>query len=87
MPRRESDSRGLQATIRNTIDTIDEEIAQDLRTSAAGKCGEWCVTRFICNRPARQTIQLGILLCRLGVAIKFQIFGGKKRTELEADIS
>ncbi|KAJ7793801.1 hypothetical protein B0H14DRAFT_2622494 [Mycena olivaceomarginata] len=31
--------------------------------------------------------ELGILLCRLGVAIKFQIFGGKKRTELEAGIS
>ncbi|KAJ7814960.1 hypothetical protein B0H14DRAFT_2603783 [Mycena olivaceomarginata] len=46
---RESDSRGLQATIRNTIDAIDEEIAQDLRTSAAGKCGE-------CTETERESI-------------------------------
>ncbi|KAJ7339147.1 hypothetical protein DFH08DRAFT_812542 [Mycena albidolilacea] len=45
------------------------------------------LSRMVEDLFSPDNYELGILLCRLGVAIKFQIFGGKKRTELEAGIS
>ncbi|KAJ7866551.1 hypothetical protein B0H14DRAFT_3133097 [Mycena olivaceomarginata] len=63
---RESDSRGIQAAIRNTIDAIDEEIAQDLRTSAAGKCGECTETeRELIPRLKTQDPVLRLSRCEL----------------------